>query len=589
MTVDPHTIATTWLSSLQALCTPADDPETFASNLGAVFAPDAWLRDLLALSWDFHTLQGPDAIKEYLTKDDRLRKVGLSNIRLDASTTGGGATLQAQPDGTDCIVLLFCFDITAPAATGRGCARLLAQSDGSWKAWTTLLVLHDIVGHEEKLGRQPPIVGKTWDEAWEELNATVEEDLGVLVVGGGHTGLMVAARLKYFGIKYLVIERGERVGGSWSSRYPTLKLHTPTHMNTLPYQPFPPTWPKYLPKTKVASFLRSYQEAQDLLVWESTEMLTDPAPQYDEESKKWTVQVTRSGNIVTLHPRHIVLATGMNGAPRPLVVPGLDEFEGIIYHGDAHKDASRWKGKSVVVIGTGNSGGDIALDLVERGAGEITLVQRGPTTVWSMPTADAFIHQPNFPESLPIDECDLIANTTPHRLLLDMLRGGLEAVANGMDREMLDGLKQAGFLLSDIPLYELLLERSGGFIMDHGTAPHIISGRIKMKAGVEVERLEKDAIVFSDGTQLPAEVIITATGYTGMRETARKIFGSAVVDKTSPVLGLDEEGEVRGSFRPLGQEGLYYAAGTFPDSRFFGRLLALQILARDLGLVNTRP
>lgn len=128
----------------------------------------------------------------------------------------------------------------------------------------------------------------------------------------------------------------------------------------------------------------------------------------------------------------------------------------------------------------------------------------------STPTVDAVVHEPNYPERLPVDECDLIAQTTPHRLLLKMLRSGLESQANDMDREILDGLKAAGFQLSTIPLYELLLCRNGGFLMDQGAVPHIISGRIKMKAGVELERLDKASIVFSDGSSLQADVIISA-------------------------------------------------------------------------------
>lgn len=182
MTTDPHDIASRWLSSFDGLCAApavgaAPDQDAFTS----VFYPESWLRDLLALSWDFRTLNGLDAIKEYFTTDDRLRKVGLSNFRLDARTADRGATLQPLPDGGECIVLLFRFDIAAPAATGRGCARLLQQPDGSWKAWTTLVTLHDIVGHEENVGRAPAIVGQTWDEAWDDLNASIAQDLAVLI------------------------------------------------------------------------------------------------------------------------------------------------------------------------------------------------------------------------------------------------------------------------------------------------------------------------------------------------------------------------------------------------------------------------
>lgn len=584
MAIDPASVARSWLAAFEQLCcSPDADGGDIRSHIANVFSPaDCWLRDMLTLSWDLRTLQGPEVIHDFLSQGDRLRKAGLKNFEIDFNTASGGASLQQSPLG-QVVLVLFRFDITTPAATGRGCARLVQQPDGEWKAWTVLTLLHDFIGLEEDLSPATNPTEKTWDEAWEDERASVQEDLGVLVVGAGHSGVMLAARLKQMKLKYLVIERN-RLGDSWMLRYPTLKLHTPIKMNSFPYQPFPTLWPKYLPRSKVAQFIRTYVDLYDLHVWESTELLHDPRPAYNLESKTWTVHVRKGEEVVTLHPRHLVLATGLNGRPRQLQIPGAEQFKGEVYHSHYHRDSDRLKVKNVVIIGVCNSGADLALNLVQRGAGEITVVQRSPVSVLSVKTVDTTVHSAVYPPNIPLDECDMLSEGMPHRLLIRHLRGGLDSATRALDRELLDGLDAAGFKISDTPLYELFLTVGGGFLLDVGAAQHIISGRVKVKHGVEVARLEPDSVVFTDGSSVAADVVIMAIGYEGMRDTATQLLGPDVVDKTPDVWGLDEEGEFRGIYRPTGYPRLWYASGGFPQGRFLAQ--ALQILAIERGIVD---
>lgn len=244
MASDPTAVAAKWLATFEA-----------QEDISLVFGADCWLRDLLVLSHDFTTRHGVAEIRSYLLEARRDRR--LCNFRLDARTRNGGATFVAEPPG---VTALFRFDVAgALDATARGCVRLVQESEGSWKAWTVLLVLQDFVGFEENIGRASVHVaraGQTWDEALQECAAAIEDDLEVLIgtrftrfhmarfspaasaaVGAGHSGLMVAARLKQMGVKTLVIDRAQQVGDSWRNRYPTLKLHTPTFMNSCTFPP----------------------------------------------------------------------------------------------------------------------------------------------------------------------------------------------------------------------------------------------------------------------------------------------------------------------------------------------------------------
>lgn len=160
------------------------------------------------------------------------------------------------------------------------------------------------------------------------------------------------------------------------------------------------------------------------------------------------------------------------------------------------------------------------------------------------------------------------------------------------DKDMHDGLRKAGFELTwgqelgkgEIGMFGILLHRFGGYWIDQGCAPSIASGRIAVKHGHEIARYDEDGVVLTDGSKIPADVVVLATGYKGIRHTAAKIFGEDLISKTTEVWGIDDEGETRGMYRPSGHPGLFYAVGGFNHARFYSRHLGLQILARELGL-----
>jgi len=179
MSIQPHAIAQQWLRSLADAA--AGDDNKLASAVPELFAPDPWLRDLLVLSDDYHTSHGHEEILKYLSHESRLRSSQLGDFLLDTSASHGGAFVENGPAG-DIIFLFFTFSIQQPVPIyARGCARL--QLHGSdWKAWTALLVLHELVGFEEEChDKGTGNTGKTWKTSSEEHRELVEQDPEVLI------------------------------------------------------------------------------------------------------------------------------------------------------------------------------------------------------------------------------------------------------------------------------------------------------------------------------------------------------------------------------------------------------------------------
>jgi cation diffusion facilitator CzcD-associated flavoprotein CzcO len=196
---------------------------------------------------------------------------------------------------------------------------------------------------------------------------------------------------------------------------------------------FPPNWPTYIPKDKLANWFEAYVEAMELNFWTETEF---EGGSYDEQDGHWTVTLRRAGVTRTMRPRHVVLATGVSGIPSLPDLPGLKNFAGKIVHSSQYDDGENWKGKRAIVIGTGNSGHDIAQDLYSSGA-EVTIVQRSPTLIVSIEPSAQLVYSPYNEGTL--DDNDLIATSMP----LPLARKSHAMVteqSKQLDQELLEGL-----------------------------------------------------------------------------------------------------------------------------------------------------
>jgi len=557
-TTAPATVAAEWLARFERALELGD-----AAALRELFDSDCHWRDLLSFTWDIRTVSGVDAVIP------ALKGTAARNFRTDAERTPPRHALRA---GRNCIEAIFRFD--APDGPGAGVLRLLPDTQ---RAWTLLTALDDLRGHEEHVGQRRPkgqayardFSGPNWLDQRKARSEYRDRDPEVLVVGGGHAGLSIAARLTQRAIDTLVVDRGGRVGDNWRKRYHALTLHNQVHVNHLPYLPFPPNWPVYIPKDKLANWFESYAEAMELNYWTGTEF---EGGSYDDRTGRWTVTLRRAdGSRRTMRPRHVVLATGVSGIPNVPHIPALEGFAGKVIHSGEYVDGEDWRGKRALVIGTGNSGHDIAQDLYSAGA-QVTLVQRSPTLIIQCDPSAQLVYS-LYSEGPPLEDCDLITTSVP-LALAKRTHQLATAHARELDRELLEALERKGFRLDfgeDGTGWQFkYLTRGGGYYFNVGCSDLIVEGKIGLAQASELERL------------LPgADLVVLATGWKGPEALVGKLFGAAVAQRVGPVWGFGEDQELRNMFRRTPQPGLWFIAGSFAQCRIYSRYLALQI-QRDL-------
>lgn len=556
------TIADQWLARFESALRSRD--------VQGLFAAESHWRDVLALSWRIQTVSGAEAIAAQIQSyAERMRP---ANFRVDPDRT---APRQVTRAGTKCLEVLFRFETSIGEA--NGVLRLVGDEP---KAWTFLTALHELKGHEEHTGRlRPPgsaysrdFSGPNWLDRRKAAARYDDRDPAVLVVGGGQAGLSIGARLTSRDIDTLVVDRWTRVGDNWRKRYHALTLHNQVHVNHLPYMPFPPNWPVYIPKDKLANWFESYAEAMELNYWTGTEF---EGGEYDEQAKRWTVTVNRQGEKRVLHPRHVVMATGVSGIPNVPRIAALDGFRGKVIHAHEYADAEPWRGKRVVVIGTGTSGHDIAQDLHSAGA-HVTIVQRSPTLIINCDPSAQLVYG-LYSEGPPLEDCDLITVSVPlavskrtHQLAT--------AHAKELDKDILHRLERKGFRLTDgedgTGWQFMYLTKGGGYYFNVGCSELIAEGRIRLAQFTDLDEVLKGA-----------ELVVLATGYKGQEELVRRLFGEETAKRVGPIWGFGEGQELRNMFQRTPQPGLWFIAGSFAQCRIYSRYLALQIQASELGLL----
>nr|XP_036576289.1 flavin-binding monooxygenase [Colletotrichum truncatum]KAF6782998.1 flavin-binding monooxygenase [Colletotrichum truncatum] len=387
-----------------------------------------------------------------------------------------------------------------------------------------------------------------------------------------------------------MIDRNERVGDSWRNRYRTLMTHDPIHYCHLPFVPFPADWPMFMPKDKLADWLESYATIMELNIWTST---TIGSAEYDDKTKTWAVEVQRAdGSTRTLRPRHVILATGQAGDPITPTFPNQSDFKGMVYHGSQHQDASVTKdisSKKVVVVGSGNSSHDICQNFHESGAAQVTMVQRGGSYVITADKGIFMMHKGMYEENgPPTEDADVYGQSIPTPILFALSVHGTKAIAE-IDRETLDGLTRAGFKLDfgvdGSGIYRKYITRGGGYYIDVGCSKLIADGKVKVHHTPKgVSGFTPNGLALADGTTLEADIVVLATGYDGMKSTARKIFGDKVASRLKECWDLDEQGEINSIWRSSGHPGFWYTGGNLALCRYYSRLLALQIKALEEGI-----
>lgn len=391
----------------------------------------------------------------------------------------------------------------------------------------------------------------------------------------------------------LVIDREERIGDSWRHRYHQLVLHDPVWYDHMPYLNFPSHWPVFTPKDKLAEFFESYVKLLELNVWTKTELKSSS---YDESKKQWTITVERrkedgTTETRTFHPRHVIQATGHSGKKNMPTFKGQENFKGTrLCHSSEWPGAdANSAGKKAVVIGSCNSGHDIAQDYYERGY-DVTIVQRSSTLVVSSTAIGEIAMKGLYEESgPPTEDADVFLWSIPPELFKAQ-QAKVTQVISKFDEKIITGLEKAGFSVDrgpgDAGLLVKYFQRGGGYYIDVGGSQLIIDGKVKVKHGQEISEILPNGIRFADGSELEADEIILATGYQNMRSQARIIFGDEVADRVGNVWGLNEEGEFRTIWSRSGHPGFWFMGGNLALCRYYSRLLALQIKALEAGVTT---
>ena len=559
-----------------------------------LFEEGGFWRDLVAFTWNIKTCEGREEIR-------RMLEATLAGARPSQFRITG------EPKLTDGVTeAWFAFE----TAVGRGIGQLRLREG---RCWTLLTTLRELKGFEEKAGarREPgiehgAIAGR---RSWLEKKTQEEAELGsvrqpyVLIVGGGQGGIALGARLKRLGVPALIVERNERAGDSWRKRYKSLCLHDPVWYDHLPYLPFPDHWPVFTPKDMLGDWLEMYVKVMGLHYWGSTRCV---GASYDEGSGEWTVRLEKGGKPSEVKAKHLVLATGMSGMPSIPAIPGAASFKGSIRHSSAFPGGEGWGGKRCVVVGASTSAHDICASLWENGA-EVTMLQRSPTVVATSESLEEYAWSRLYSEAalaagITTELADLSVASVPMKLLPGFQKPLYEKMAR-RDAALYEGLARAGFQFDfgedGSGIHSLYLRRGSGYYIEVGASKLIIEGKIRLKSPARVERLNERSVTVSDGkgneTELPADLVVFATGYGSMTGWAAELISREVAQRVGRCWGLGSDtkydpgpwvGELRNMWKPTRQPGLWFHGGNLMQSRHYSLYLALQLKARMEGIAT---
>ncbi|MEV5201703.1 NAD(P)/FAD-dependent oxidoreductase [Streptomyces sp. NPDC053720] len=368
------------------------------------------------------------------------------------------------------------------------------------------------------------------------------EDRPVYVIGGGPGGLAAAAALRELGVRAVVLEKSGNVGASWRRHYDRLHLHTTRSRSALPGLAMPRRFGRWVSRDDVVRYLDKYAEHHELEVVTGVEVSRiDRAP----DGEDW--QLTATGGRV-LTGRAVVVATGFNHTPRVPDWPGLDTFTGDLVHASDYRNPAPYAGKDVLVVGIGNTGAELAVDLVEGGASRVRIAVRTVPHIVRRSTA-----------GWPAQLTGILVRRLPVRLV--------DRAGRLMARAAVPDLAAQGLPRPDTGLYSRV--KDGAIpVQDVGLIDAVKGGRVVPVAAVE--SFDGDTVVLAGGERITPDAVIAATGY---RRALEGLVGHLGV--------LDARGRpvVHGARTPKQAPGLYFTGFTNPIS---GMLRELALDARKI-------
>ncbi|MFI6354325.1 flavin-containing monooxygenase [Streptomyces sp. NPDC050743] len=380
-----------------------------------------------------------------------------------------------------------------------------------------------------------------------QLSAT-PADRPVYVIGAGPGGLAAAYALRARGIRAVVLERADRVGASWHGHYDRLRLHTTRRLSALPGLKIPRKFGRWVSRDDVVRYLEKYAEHHELEIVTGVEVFRV------ERAGDGTGWLLHASGGRELTGSAVVVATGYNHTPHVPDWPGLAEYGGEFLHASEYRNAKPYDGRDVLVVGVGNTGAEIAVDLAEGGASRVRLsvrtaphIVRRSTAGWAAQYTGVLVRQ------LPVGLVDRLAKPMARLSVPDLSGHGLPRPDTGLYSRVNEG---------SIP------------VQDVGIIDGVRRGRIEIVPAIE--GFEDDKVLLADGSRVGPDVTIAATGYV-----------RALEDLVGHLCVLDTHGKpvVHGARTPVNAPGLYFQGYTNPIS---GMLRELAIDARKIAKAIAR-
>jgi putative flavoprotein involved in K+ transport len=368
-----------------------------------------------------------------------------------------------------------------------------------------------------------------------------------VVLGAGFAGLGTAAMLEKRGVPTLVLERSGQVGSSWRGRYDSLKLNTPRAISTLHRYRMPRRYGRWPKRDDLVRYLEDYVRELDIRIQFDTE-----ATRIDRVNGGWGVQTSR-GPVET---SHLVVATGYDREPKLPAWPGADGFTGELLHAASYRNPEPYRGRDVLVVSAGNTGSEIAFELVRNGARRVRTAVRTPPNI--------------FPRQWLGIPLNYVAGVNERAPLSVADRGGWV-----LQRLIYGNLTRYGLPRAPLGFATNQKKRHVAPLIDAGFVEAVKSGEIGLVAAVEA--FDGNDVVLADGTRIQPDVVIAATGYRRGLEPLVGHLGA-----------LAEEGEPIAYGAPAhpSMPGLYFVgyrvelAAQIRPSRIDGRKVA-RAIARE--------
>jgi putative flavoprotein involved in K+ transport len=461
----------------------------------------------------------------------------------------------------------------------------------------------ELIGHEEHKGTRRRMGAEhgvhPGRQTWLEQREAEQRNLGhteqpyVLIIGGGQGGIALGARLRRLGVPTIIVEKNQRPGDSWRNRYKSLCLHDPVWYDHLPYLPFPDDWPVFAPKDKLGDWLEMYTRVMELNYWGSTLART---AHFDEAKQEWVVEVEREGKPLTLRPKQLVFALGVSGYPHVPEIEGADHFKGDQHHSSKHPGPEAYRGKHCVVLGSNNSAHDICAALWEHGA-DVTMIQRSSTHIAPSDSLmelalGGLYSEAAVKSGMTTDLADLTFASIPYKIMAPFQVPVYDEMKR-RDADLYERLEKAGFMLDfgvdGSGLFMKYLRRGSGYYIDVGASELVANGSIHLRSGVNIAHINPSSVTLTDGSELPADLIVYATGYGSMNAWLADLISPEVADRVGKVWGLGSdtpkdpgpwEGELRNMWKPTQVPALWFHGGNLHQSRHYSQFLSLQLKAR---------